>query len=142
MMNRSGEPCDRARLHHHPSLSWYPIKPDHALAKDHGLASVDQHALFGHPAHRAREYLRLGIAADADQFVDAVAVIDALDRLFDDRPLVEIARHEMRAPADQLAPALHRAVLGLGALEARRGAGVSVYAAPAEPPRPGSGERR
>src|SRR3546814_16427628 len=97
MMNRSGEPCDRARLHHHPSLSWYPIKPDHALAKDHGLASVDQHALFGHPAHRAREYLRLGIAADADQFVDAVAVIDALDRLFDDRPLVEIARPDRKS---------------------------------------------
>src|SRR3546814_10796602 len=58
-----------------------------ASAKHHRLAAVDQHPLFGDPAHRAREHLRFGIAADAGQFLDAVAVIDALDRLFDDRPL-------------------------------------------------------
>ena len=105
----------------------------HALTKDHRLAAIDQHALLGDPAHRPREHLRLGIAADADQFVDAVAVIDALDRLFDDRPLVEVARHEMRGRADQLDPALLRAVLGLRALEAGQEAVVDIDAAPGEP---------
>src|SRR3546814_10901320 len=52
-----------------------------ASAKHHRLAAVDQHPLFGDPAHRAREHLRFGIAADADQFLDAVAVIDALDQI-------------------------------------------------------------
>src|SRR3546814_10759564 len=53
-----------------------------SLAKDHRLASVDQHPLFGDPAHRAREHLCLDVAADTDQRLDRVAMIDALDRLF------------------------------------------------------------
>src|SRR3546814_9153387 len=103
-----------------------------ASAKHHRLAAVDQHPLFGDPAHRAREHLRFGIAADADQFLDAVAVIDALDRLFDDRPLVEVARHEMRGGADQLDPALVRAVIGFRALEAGQEAVVDIDAAARE----------
>ena len=69
-------------------------------------------------------------AADADQLVDPVAVIDTLDRLFDDRSLVEVAGHEMRRRADQLDPAFLRAVIGFRTLEARQEAVVDVDALP------------
>src|SRR3546814_5272788 len=74
------------------------------LAEDHRLAPVDQHPLFGDPAHRARQHLRLDIAAGADQIVDRLAMIDALDRLFDDRPFIEVAGYEMCVRADHLYP--------------------------------------
>src|SRR3546814_20629557 len=59
------------------------------LAEDHRLAPVDQHPLFGDPAHRPPQHLRLDIAAGADQIVDRLAMIDALARPFADRPSIE-----------------------------------------------------
>src|SRR3546814_10895371 len=61
------------------------------------------------------------------------AMVDALDRLFDDRSLVKIAGHEMRGRADQLDPAFVRAVIGAGALEAGQEAVMDVDAARREP---------
>src|SRR3546814_14628817 len=89
-----------------------------ALAEHHRLGPVDQHPLLGDPAHRARENLRLDVAPGADQVVDRLAVVAALDRLFDDRPFVEVTGDEMRGRADQLHPALVRAVIRPRAIEA------------------------
>src|SRR3546814_16186379 len=80
------------------------------LAEDHRLAPVDQHPLFGDPAHRARQHLRLDIAAGADQIVDRLAMIDALDRLFDDRPFIEVRSEERRVGKEVVSTCEYRGV--------------------------------
>src|SRR3546814_17419326 len=82
------------------------------------------------------DLLRLDVAPGADQVVDRLAVVDALDRLFDDRPFVEVTGDEMRGRADQLHPALVRAVIRPRALEAGQEAVVDVDAATRELCRP------
>ena len=60
-------------------------------------------------------------------------MIDPLHILFDDRPFIEVASHEMRGRADQLHPALVRAGVGPCALEAGQEAVMDIDAAPRKP---------
>ena len=60
-------------------------------------------------------------------------MIDPLDRLFDDRPLIEIGGNEMRGGTDQLDAALVRLVVRLCATEAGQETVVDIDAPPRKP---------
>ena len=80
--------------------------------------AVQQDAVLDKPLHRARQHHAFDIAANRSQGIRVHRMIDPLDALLDDRPLVEVAGDEMRRRADQLDAAVMRLVIRLGALEA------------------------
>src|SRR3546814_10080709 len=88
--------------------------------------------MLGVPADGARQHRCLDIAADRDHFVGGGAMADAAHILFDDRPFIEIGRHEMRRRPDDLHSARMRLMIGFGALEAGQEAVMDVDAARSE----------
>ena len=89
---------------------------------------VQKHPVLEHVGDRAGEHAALDVAPLAHEIVGRVAVADALDVLFDDRPLVEIGGDEMRRRPDQLDAARMGLVIGLRALEAGQERVVNVDA--------------
>src|SRR6185312_5205806 len=107
---------------------------DTMLVREHPcLTSVQQHTVLERPAHGARQHAALDVAALADQRRRGVAMADALDVLFDDRPLVQIGGHEVGGGADQLHAAGVRLVIGPGALEPGQERVVDIDAAAGKP---------
>src|SRR5437667_5218260 len=98
--------------------------------ENHRLVAVHQHAVLDMPAHRAGEHHALDIATDGGEIVGAQRMIDALDVLLDDRPLVELSGDVVRRRADQLDAAVMRLRVGLRTLEARQKTVVDVDRAP------------
>src|SRR5690606_2955103 len=71
-------------------------------AEDHGPVAVQEDAVLAVPADGAGEGQALDVAAHGHQLLRAVAVVDAGDLLFDDRPLVEVGGDVVGGGADQL----------------------------------------
>jgi hypothetical protein len=90
----------------------FPQRREASVHKHHGLATIEDHAVFQMMAHRARQHAAFDVAAFANQILGRVAMADALDILVDDRALVERAGDIMRGGADQLDAALMRLVIG------------------------------
>src|SRR3546814_1229337 len=83
-----------------------------AVSEHDGLVPVLENAMLGVPADGARQHRCLDIAADRDHFVGGGAMADAAHILFDDRPFIEIGRHEMRRRPDDLHSARMRLMIG------------------------------
>ena len=74
--------------------------------EDDGLVAVADDAVLAVPEDRPRQHGALDVGAEADEVGDAVAVIDAHDVLFDDRPLVEVLGDVVSGRADEFDAAL------------------------------------
>ena len=55
------------------------------IHEHHGLAAIEDHAVFQMMAHGARQHAALDVAALANQILGRVSMADALDILVDDR---------------------------------------------------------
>ena len=84
--------------------------------------------MFGEEAHRLVEGRRLGVLSDGRQLGDGLGMIDALDPLLDDGPLVEVDGNEMGRGADEFDPAGMGLAVGAGPLEAGQERVVDVDA--------------
>src|SRR5256885_7067463 len=93
---------------------------DTTLPEYHRLPSVDQDPVLDVPAYGAREDHTLHVAAFAHHVFERVSVGDAGDVLLDDRPFVQHLGHVMAGGADQLHPALERAMIWLRSDERRQ----------------------
>ena len=61
-----------------------------APSEDDGLVAVSDDAVLAVPQHRPGQHGALDVGAQPGQVVDAVAVVDAHDVLFDDRPFIQV----------------------------------------------------
>src|SRR5437867_2681796 len=98
--------------------SWISIDPSRRRVRtatgsvEHdGLVAVHENAMVDVPAHRAGQDHLLQIATLLQQVVDLVAVRDADDVLFDDRPIIECLRDVVTGGPDELHPSLVRPVI-------------------------------
>ncbi|KGV46890.1 hypothetical protein X900_4647 [Burkholderia pseudomallei BDU 2] len=103
-----------------------------ALEHD-GPVAVQEHPPLDECLHGARERDAFDVAPHREQLFGPVRVIDALDHLLDDRPLVEVVGHEVRGRADQLHAASMRLMVRLRALEPRQERVMDVDRAIREP---------
>ena len=97
-------------------------------AEDDGTHAIQEGAMFGEEAHRLVEGRRLGVLSDGRQLGDGLGMIDALDPLLDDGPLVEVDGNEMGRGADEFDPAGMGLAVGAGPLEAGQERVVDVDA--------------
>src|ERR1700733_4882495 len=135
-------PCARNRLYKAMASSagivglldfiklWRPDSRSPLPLEHHGLAVVHEHPVLEHIGDSAGEHPALDVAPLAPQVLRRVAVADALDVLFDDRPLVEIGGDEMGRRPDQFDATLMRLVIGLRALESGQERVMDVDAPP------------
>ena len=96
--------------------------------------------MFGEEAHGLVEGRRLGVLSDGRQLDDGLGMIDSLDPLLDDGPLVEVDGDEMGCGTDEFDPAGMGLAVGAGPLEAGQERVVDVDAS-ADSCSQSSGER-
>ena len=70
------------------------------LRENDGAVSDEEYTVFGPHPHRSGKDETLGILTEFNDVSSRVAVIDASDVLFDDRPLIELSGDEVRGGAD------------------------------------------
>ena len=95
----AGEPRNVAELHR-PDGAWASAKLLTPLREDDGAVSDEEYPVFGPHPHRSGEYETFGVLTEFNDVSSRVAVIDASDVLFDDRPLIELSGDEVRGGAD------------------------------------------
>ncbi|SUS06260.1 exported hypothetical protein [uncultured Defluviicoccus sp.] len=89
-------------------------------AQDDGFLTVDEDPALDMPLDGSRQDDVLDIPAHHHQALGAMAVTDTLDRLLDNRSLVEVLSHIMSGGADNLDTALVGLLVRLRTLEARQ----------------------
>ncbi len=70
------------------------------------------------PQHGAGEDVTFHVAANLDQIIWRIAMVDALHALFDDRTLIKVGGHIVGRGPDDLDPSLKGLMLRLGPLKA------------------------
>src|SRR6185312_14752211 len=65
-------------------------EPPHRLPEYNGAVPVEDDAVLYVPAYGTRQYLRFGVAAEADEIAGRHGVVHPCHVLFDDRAFVEI----------------------------------------------------
>src|SRR5690554_3648645 len=112
----------------HTSLPHWQVEEeaDAGLAEHDGLVAVDDHAVLTVPLHGASKSCTLGVSAYLHQPFDVKIVIDALDRLLDDRPFIKLRSNIMSGCANDLDTTHIGLTIRIGTLEAGQKRVVNV----------------
>jgi hypothetical protein len=98
-----------------------------SLIKHHRLPPIQKHPLLTPPLDCRRKHLTLHVTPLLHQLLRTQRMIDPRNALLDNRALVQIRSHKVRARADNFNAALVRLVVRLRALEGRQERVVDVY---------------
>ena len=83
-------------------------------------------------AHGSRQHDVFQIAPDANHIGNRMGMIDTLDGLIDDRPLVEVGGDIVRGRTDNFYTTIKRLLVGFSALKARQERVMNINASPGQ----------